>query len=244
MAEDRLFACPFIFKDRRNHSRCLKYELKRIKDVKQHLLRAHLRPRYCPRCYATFNNDEERDEHVRVCNVEDHPPVNIDGISDNQQMILHKRSNSKHTVEEKWYFLWETIFPNVDRPTGIYIDEVYSYEMFLLQRFMATEGVTIFCNYLNGHAGIYCAPPANETDVVRFQESVGRAVLERVFQGFTRGVITDRPAAALDPSSDSCGNIRNDVISTKQLELDGIPETRGHRQLNELLRRRHRSRGE
>ncbi|KAI1308518.1 hypothetical protein F5Y03DRAFT_350018 [Xylaria venustula] len=183
MAEaQRVFACPFVVKDHRKYSGCRNYFLKRIKDVKQHLLRVHQRPPYCPRCYGIFSNDEERDNHVRACQVENHLPVDIGGISDHQQLILRRRSNSKHTLEEQWYFLWETLFPNTDRPTGVYLDKMFSKEMFLLREFMTTKGVGIFQNCLNAHSGICWKPPANERDVDSFQKSVGRGVLERLFE--------------------------------------------------------------
>ncbi|KAI1362402.1 hypothetical protein F5Y08DRAFT_355406 [Xylaria arbuscula] len=198
MAEaTRAFACPFIFKDQKNQLGCRKYELKRIKDVKQHLLRVHKRPPYCPRCYDTFDNDEERDSHVRACQVENHPQVNINGISDDQQKILQKRSNPKHTVEKQWYFLWETIFPDTNCPTSVYLDEVYSSEMFRLREFMTTEGVAIVRNCLNAHGAIRWNQPTNEPDVISFEESVVRGVLERLFEEWSgycvKGVVNLRP---------------------------------------------------
>ncbi|KAK5631676.1 hypothetical protein RRF57_007390 [Xylaria bambusicola] len=214
----RVFACPFIFKDPRNHLGCRKYGLRRIKDVKQHLLRVHQRPPYCPRCYDTFSNAEERDNHIRVCQVENHPPVDLNGISDDQQMILRRRSNSKHTVEEQWYFLWETLFPNTDRPTGVYLDEVYSNEMCLLRGFMTTEGVGIFRNCLNAQAGIDWRVPANEKDDVSFQESVCRGVLERLFEGWsdycTGGVVDpQQPAIPALPAAGTSAKTSSQINS-------------------------------
>ncbi|KAI1201508.1 hypothetical protein F5X97DRAFT_289795 [Nemania serpens] len=200
MAEvQRGLACPFLLKDPKNHMGCRKYQLNRIRDVKQHLLRVHRRPPYCPRCYDTFSNDEERDYHVRVCQVEDHPLVRINGVSDDQQRTLSKKSNSKHTVEEQWHFIWETLFPNTGRPTSVYLAKMFSDEMFLLRQYMATEGISIFRDCLNAHNAVFWMLPDNEADIASFQESVGRGVLEKVFEGWTdyyiRGV-NSRPSSA------------------------------------------------
>ncbi|KAJ3576524.1 hypothetical protein NPX13_g3674 [Xylaria arbuscula] len=155
--------------------------------------------------------------HIRSCQVENHPPVEIDGVSDDQQKILQRRSNSTQPVEEQWYFLWETLFPAFDRPANIYLDEVYSNQIICLREFMNTEGAAIFRNFVNAHGGISWKPPANETDVDRFKESVFREVLDRVFKGWsdhcTTGVADPRQAStpalparasATTPSQSNC----------------------------------------
>lgn len=47
-------ACPFYKRNQVRHSNCLHFRLKRIKDVKQHLLRKHKQPYYCPICGLEF----------------------------------------------------------------------------------------------------------------------------------------------------------------------------------------------
>ncbi|KAI0399211.1 hypothetical protein F4802DRAFT_57299 [Xylaria palmicola] len=196
--EQRVFACPFYARSYKHHMGCRKYELRRIRDVKQHLWRQHLRRPLCARCYETFDSEEERDEHVRAQQCEVRAPVKIYGVSGDQQRILSRRSNSKHTVEEQWYFIWETLFPDVARPTSVYLDEMFSDEMVLLRRYMMTEGVAVIQNCLATHSSILWMAPGNEADLASFQQSVVRGVLEKLFEGmndFMTGAVAQQSLA-------------------------------------------------
>ncbi|KAH8156284.1 hypothetical protein CIB48_g11965 [Xylaria polymorpha] len=184
MAErQRVLACPYLFKDYESHLGCRKYELSRIRDVKQHLSRQHRRPPYCPRCYITFNKEKERDEHLRAQQqCESRALVEIDGLSDSQQNRLSKRANSKHTVEEQWYFIWDTLFPNTARPDSVYLDKTFSDEMFCLRQYMMNEGSTIISNALKEYNDISGTSQSDEGDIASLQHSIAREVLGKLFE--------------------------------------------------------------
>ncbi|KAI0445651.1 hypothetical protein F4803DRAFT_121503 [Xylaria telfairii] len=184
MAErQRVLACPYLFKDYNSHLGCRKYELSRIRDVKQHLSRQHRRPPYCPRCYTTFNKEKERDEHLRAQQqCEFRAPVGIDGLSDSQQNRLSKRANSKQTVEEQWYIIWDTLFPNTAHPDSVYLDKTFSDEMFRLRQYMANEGINIFSNVLKGCNVMPGTSQNDEGDLASFQRDIAREVLGKLFE--------------------------------------------------------------
>ncbi|GAW21817.1 hypothetical protein ANO14919_113420 [Xylariales sp. No.14919] len=177
-AKKSLLACPFLLKSHQNHWQCAKYRLKRINDVKQHLRRHHLRPPYCPTCNSTFKNEEERDRHVRKRECEARTPVEPDGISEDHQKILKRRKNSKDSLEEQWYFIWETVFPNTTRPYSVYLNPST-----LLRQYFCTEGVGIIDNVLNANNAVSWTLPENEADLTKFRADVLRGAMEKLHDG-------------------------------------------------------------
>ncbi|KAI1346737.1 hypothetical protein F5Y01DRAFT_297018 [Xylaria sp. FL0043] len=183
MSEARVFACPFLYHNHEKHSECCKYELRRIQDVKQHLRRCHKRPPYCPVCYNTYETDKERDDHVRTQQCAARPQTELDGLSQEQRDTLHKRKNSKDTPEAHWYFIWDTCFPNSTRPDSVYLDRRISREMFLIRRYITTDGFRIIRNCLIANKAIEWTLPSNEQDLNRFQEDVVQGVVKKLVEG-------------------------------------------------------------
>jgi hypothetical protein len=59
-------SCPFYRANPLKYYKCQKYDLQRIKDVKQHIHRKHVKPDfYCARCYEVFGDAASRDSHIR-----------------------------------------------------------------------------------------------------------------------------------------------------------------------------------
>ena len=100
--DNKIFACPFFIKSPDKFLECRKFKLSRIRDVKQHIWRRHQRPLYCPRCYDEFPSELARDEHVRAPQQCEHRPAPlIEGVTDEQQKLLRKRSDSQQTNAEQ-----------------------------------------------------------------------------------------------------------------------------------------------
>ncbi|KAI0140368.1 hypothetical protein BJ166DRAFT_117006 [Pestalotiopsis sp. NC0098] len=118
-SRDILFACPFAKKDPIAHEHCNNYDLKEIKHVKQHLKRCHLIV-ICPRCRTGFNSQDLLDEHLlpQVCEIRNGPDP--EGMTQMQHNIIKPRMNHKISLEDQWYFIWDTLFPGITRPTTIY----------------------------------------------------------------------------------------------------------------------------
>ncbi|KAI1121906.1 hypothetical protein F5Y10DRAFT_255337 [Nemania abortiva] len=201
---DKCYACPYYLKDSKNHSGCRKYQLKRIRDVKQHLSRRHRRPPYCPCCCNTFESEVERDEHVRAKQCDARvPPVEIDGFSADQQIALSKRTNSGQTAEDQWFIIWDILFLNTARPISVYLDKAISDEMFLLQQYMLNGGVAVAWNCLKEHSALSWRSPSNQADMASFQRTVVREVLEKVIVGMNdfMGGPTEANSSSLDASN-------------------------------------------
>ena len=115
-------ACPFYRSNPLKYYKCQKYDLQRIKDVKQHIHRKHVKPDfYCARCYEVFVDATSRDAHIRegTCNIQDDPQ--FEGITDTQKGELkdcHKRGKE---IVEQWYLMWDILFQGEPRPSSIYI---------------------------------------------------------------------------------------------------------------------------
>lgn len=136
----RTFACPFYLYDRLEGHNCLRnHTLNRIADVRTHLLRSHSLPPQCPSCGEVFDEDsagsgpdEDRfDEHVKLhtCQALPTPPRPRRGITRDQFDAVQKsarRGPGWHTKDppaEKWFEIWDIIFPGTPRPVSPYLTE-------------------------------------------------------------------------------------------------------------------------
>lgn len=136
----RPFACPFYLYNRHRWHNCLRnYTLNRIVDVRLHLSRAHALGPRCPICFEDFRDDpaeplsadDRFNAHVqlRTCQSLPSPPPSRDGLTRDQfeavRTVGGRRSGRRATdpAAEKWFEIWEIIFPNVPRPFSPYIHD-------------------------------------------------------------------------------------------------------------------------
>ncbi|KAK4222885.1 hypothetical protein QBC38DRAFT_518214 [Podospora fimiseda] len=128
---DRLkLACHFWKFDPTQHRSCFMRKLDNISRLKQHLTRAHYKSCYCQRCFLCFENEETLRNHVEgpICNLREH---GFRGryMTNGQQEQVNRRSNTKHTETEKWYAIWDILFPEQDKPLSPYIDPLLSEDL-------------------------------------------------------------------------------------------------------------------
>lgn len=148
--ENQSFACPFSKKSPSIYRRCYRYELKRVRDVKQHLRRCHRKAVYCPVCSQTFSNEEARDTHVRQRNCPENPRVPVEGISDFQAQKLAARCSSKESPEQQWFRVFDICFPGLPRPRSPYVDRLLSEELQSFRDYASAEGPSIMMEHLRG----------------------------------------------------------------------------------------------
>lgn len=130
------FACPFYLHNRHECHNCLRnYTLNRIVDVRLHLLRVHLLAPQCPICGKEFKGDtaaaEDRcNTHIQLQNCQrlPFPPPARLGITRDQLEAIqttakHRRSGRlvPDPAAEKWFEMWDIIFPRTTRPISPYI---------------------------------------------------------------------------------------------------------------------------
>ncbi|KAI1803542.1 hypothetical protein F4811DRAFT_524521 [Daldinia bambusicola] len=133
------FACPFYKYDAVRHLRCHNYELHRIGDVRQHILRRHASLHHCPRCSQTFHLEGELQDHIRhgSCQAgESQPPREL--ISGRFRELKNPASILRNDVE-KWYSIWDLIFPDIPRPASPYFNRRVEVPMEMLQDHMVAS---------------------------------------------------------------------------------------------------------
>lgn len=143
------FACPFYKSSPAYYRGCSVLTLTSISRVKQHILRAHTKPSYCPVCCQTFTSDDARDEHLieRTCQVGEHVPP--DGITRSQEKRLKSRRGTRNMSDrDQWYRIWNIVFPEAPKTKSIYLGDWQSEVIEASRQFMNQEGVAIIVRQL------------------------------------------------------------------------------------------------
>ena len=134
------FACPFYLHDRHEWCNCLRnYTLNRIVDVRLHLLRVHLLAPQCPLCGEEFEDDAAQSDsaedrcnahiELQICQPLPSPPPARHGLTRDQfeaVRLIAGRRNGRRVADphaEKWFEMWDIIFPNSPRPISPYIND-------------------------------------------------------------------------------------------------------------------------
>ncbi len=114
-------ACPFYKRDSSKYLSCRSNVLRRIKDVKQHIVRKHKKPEfYCPVCFDIFEETTTRDDHIQLRACFGRPDPMYDGITDDQKKHLSQPSRGS-TIMDQWRDTWRVLFPDVEPPNSPYI---------------------------------------------------------------------------------------------------------------------------
>lgn len=127
------WACPFWKHDPLRNVACSSYTLKRVQDVKQHLLRKHRRRcLYCPICLREFTTVDQRDSHIieRKCRAADLTAhggaASASYMTPDKEDKLRARMSGPDT--EIWYRIWKILFDDAKKPPsphqGNIIEEV------------------------------------------------------------------------------------------------------------------------
>ncbi|KAI0885145.1 uncharacterized protein GGS22DRAFT_162880 [Annulohypoxylon maeteangense] len=120
------FACPYYYADKERHWYCHRFAFWRIGDVRQHIKRKHISPIYCPVCGDEFRSDALRDEHInaQTCQHHDFPHswATAEQIS-SMDMAANELNSSSD--EERWFTIWDIMFPDRQQPPSPYISDTY-----------------------------------------------------------------------------------------------------------------------
>ncbi|KAK7937514.1 uncharacterized protein PG986_014382 [Apiospora aurea] len=134
------FACPLwaAYKERyAPNSICASRGWMEIPRLKEHLYRFHYQTS-CDRCLETFKQDKDLVVHRRQaipCQRKDNrsrDPV-VQGIGqDTMSMLKSRKRSSCQNAEEKWFEIWDIMFPHRGRP-----DTSYNLDVDLMPRSVA-----------------------------------------------------------------------------------------------------------
>ncbi|KAK4452533.1 hypothetical protein QBC34DRAFT_397780 [Podospora aff. communis PSN243] len=127
--ENLSWACPFYKRDPIEHMDCVTFRMRRIADVRQHILRKHCKQSfYCPVCRRKFPNPEQRDDHIkrRDCtedlspgSLSDADDPSVASVSFEKQTQLRGRV-SRLDPEKSWYQIWAVLFDSAPCPATPY----------------------------------------------------------------------------------------------------------------------------
>ncbi|KAI8634447.1 hypothetical protein F5Y19DRAFT_461817 [Xylariaceae sp. FL1651] len=230
-------ACPFAKKDPVRHRHCYRYILTRIRDVKQHLARCHRMPLYCPRCMNTFENESDRDLHIRSSSCAERPLTPMEGISEDQKAQLSRRVSSRMPEAEQWFTIFEILFPGHPRPRSPYIDLTLSEEMHRFRDFFTSQGPYMLSEFLQTNDSCTWMLPPGEQDLAAFQASILADGFQLIFDRWNAanaapGISTDPPDNSTPSRSGEPGLATQDGLSN----AGSITFTRSDTVLDEPLR--------
>jgi hypothetical protein len=146
---ERSFHCPYYVHQPRGHQSCLtRADLGDVRDVKQHLWFAHRRSPFCPICGDFFPTTADCDQHIRArsCTVRTVP--DIEGISIEQMKLLARRLNAELSQEEKWFAVWDVVFPEVPRPPQARLSAPLESDVCRLRDYWARQGRQVIAKFL------------------------------------------------------------------------------------------------
>lgn len=142
----RKLACPFAKKDPVRWRSCYRHELTKISYVKQHLYRVHLLPPYCRRCGHAYEHEDALANHMRdliPCAVRSDFAV-PEGLTAAQRERLSERLSPKLSDEERWYAVFDIVFPDHrPRPATPYVDPDVSEDLASFRDHVARDGARI-----------------------------------------------------------------------------------------------------
>jgi hypothetical protein len=115
-----LLACPFWKRDPLHHMDCLGFNLKRLKDVKQHLQRKHYEPE-CSICRLDLENTTKSDNHVQGSCAGAESVGFTERIRPEQQKRLQAIvSRAGSSEADTWVQIWHILFKNAPLPPSPY----------------------------------------------------------------------------------------------------------------------------
>ena len=119
---EKMLACPYWKKDSGKYACCFKWKFKEVKRMKQHLRRCHIKIR-CPRCQEDFRDADSRDLHIRagICALQ--PDVVDERMNERQIKKLGARGPANQTQYDRWYVVWDILFPGIAKPDSPFIDD-------------------------------------------------------------------------------------------------------------------------
>ncbi|KAH7031513.1 uncharacterized protein B0I36DRAFT_363195 [Microdochium trichocladiopsis] len=147
--EGPCFACPFYKFDFAAHHKCLNLTLRRVRDVKQHLVRRHQQPLFCITCGQTFETQHQQESHLlqRSCTRPDtfvRPP----GITRDHREKFASRVSKMLSGTEQWFSVWDIIFPGASRPQSPYVSAAVEEVVDMVRRFWEENGRSIIADQL------------------------------------------------------------------------------------------------
>lgn len=209
-------ACPFAKKDPVRYRNCYRYYLGRIRDVKQHLTRCHRKPIYCPICRKVFEDEDIRDDHIRLNECSQHLEIEIEGISEKQKRELGQRVSSKMPEEQQWFAVFDILFSPHPRPRSPYIDRDLSEQMSVFHDFYTSKGPELLLDFLESTGVVTWNLPQEERDLATFQEGILGDGLLQIWDHWISANAIERPCDA-EPSTPTASQSHDSGVALQDM---------------------------
>lgn len=84
----------------------------------------HSRDLTCPRCWARFGKQDDRDNHLRYDGCPNSRFEKPEEICDDEKELIKtdtRRGGVKMSEEQRWFLLWDNLFPGFPQPGSAFI---------------------------------------------------------------------------------------------------------------------------
>lgn len=121
---------------------------------------------YCPSCLIIFPDEPNYDQHVRsgTCS---HQPCKFNGITHQQQRKISKRSKPNTTDSERWFVIWDIVFPDQTRPASAYMDSELSEDLSRFKEFAQARGPAVMAAEIQANCSAADPGPVLEAAISR-----------------------------------------------------------------------------
>jgi len=196
---EKHLACPYYKLDPNRHRRCYGHILTTPSRVKQHLLRVHTAPVYCPRCLDTFTDEISLSQHLRDSNPcrlnQGNPPS---GLTEKEVSRLRSRVGKNYKSDrEHWYWIFGVLFPDAPKPESPYIDHNVGEDVTSFVEFGRTNGSEVFRQGLEQVLG--SSEPLSPDLVRTVADVVFKELFEKWKTDRTNNVVNENSSASIIP---------------------------------------------
>ncbi|GAB1311482.1 hypothetical protein MFIFM68171_01692 [Madurella fahalii] len=223
-------ACPFWKLDPSEHRACFRLTLDGIARVKQHLSRRHTPDFYCEFCMAVFSDQEDHQRHVqsRSCS---YRSCKFTGITHQQHRQLSRRSKPNLSEQERWFAIWDIVFPSHPRPASAYMDSDLSEDLCQFREFAQLRGPAMILAEIqaNHRASMSELTEAQASSALELTISRGVFTLFEAWLAEHNNASPTQPIAAstrqesLNEHRDPQGQGNSDSLHSIQLGIPKIP---------------------
>ncbi|KAL0929985.1 uncharacterized protein CTRU02_214805 [Colletotrichum truncatum] len=231
-------ACPYYKHDKIRHQACLKLELQRIRDVKQHLRRKHKQPHFCSTCGQEFDKLDEQRKHSRPQQCRMRNFAEPEGITEDQEKLLASKVDKKSTLADQWFSVWDIVFSGTPRPKSAYVNSLVCEVMSSLREFWRAKGKEIVSDHIRGKRGLSYSIEDEERALEMVYSSTEDGMLDAVIDRFVSVYDTSSSpgkTTADGSSSSAYGNPSLGTVITDE-SLPQLSDTQFEPKIDELTK--------
>ncbi|KAK0614651.1 hypothetical protein B0T14DRAFT_528850 [Immersiella caudata] len=212
--KEKMLACPYWKKDSGKYAYCFKWKFKEVKRMKEHLRRCHSKIR-CPRCQEDFCDTDSRDLHIRAGGCELQPDIIDERLNESQIRKLGARGSSKQTQYDRWYVVWDILFPGIPKPDSPFIDDDILCEF---REYCSRRGRDIILDHMRTSEDWH-----QVYDEERFRRESWREIFNGIFDAAFERWLGQRGDASQSDTGEGAAGATGAGDASKGVALDSSP---------------------